>query len=376
VPAQNVVYADVEGNIGYRASGKVPIRRDGKGFLPYRGWESAGDWIGYIPFEEMPRALNPAPGFIATANNLMLASSFSYYLSNSWEPTSRIERITEMLQSNAKADTAYMKTVQLDQFSKHAQYTLPRLLKLMEADTSLAASDTTLTLQEKQALGLLRQWDYIENAESVAATLYNVWSLEFLQATIKDEMGDTLFQNYVQWSSLAIRALEYFAEHPQSPWFDDRATEERENGRHIARRALRATLQRLQEKFGELMGDWQWGQLHQLTLEHPFGKQKPLDVIFNVGPLPMGGSPSTVNKGEYNFAKPYAVNSGPSMRRIVDLAHPETCLSIIPGGQSGQPLDPHYKDQIALWWKGQYRQVSMEMPRVAASAREVLRLQP
>ncbi len=376
IPCQNVVYADVAGNIGYRACGKVPIRRDGKGFLPYRGWESAGDWIGNVPFNDMPHVYNPPQGFIASANNLMLASSYPYYLSNSWEPTSRIERITEMLQGNASVDTSFMKAMQFDQFSKHAQYTLPLFFKLVQTDSSVAASDTALTLTEKQALGLLRQWDYVESAESVAATLYNVWAVEFLQATIKDEMGDTLFQNYVQWSSLAIRALEYLVEHPQSQWFDDRNTETVENGHHIARRALRATLQRLQEKLGELMGDWQWGQLHQLTLEHPIGKQKPFDVIFNVGPLPLGGSPSTVNKAEYNLAKPYAIEAGASMRMIVDLANPEISLSVIPGGQSGQPFSPHYKDQVTLWWKGQYRQLSMSAPRVSASSKEVLRLQP
>ncbi len=376
VPAQNVVYADIAGNIGYRLSGRVPIRRDGKGFLPYRGWENNGDWLGVIPFEDMPHTFNPAQGFVATANNLIIAPTYKYYLSNSWEPSSRVERITEMLHNNAQVDTSYFKTMQLDQLSKHAQYTLPRLLRLMEIDTSLAPSDTVLSVQEKQALGLLRQWDYVESAESVAATLYNVWTTELLQATLRDEMGDTLFKNYVQWSSLAIRALEYLVDHPHSPWFDDRTTEAVENGRHIVRRGLRSSLQRLQEKFGELMGDWQWGQLHQLTLEHPFGKQKPLDVLFNVGPLPLGGSPSTVNKGEYNLAEPYAVNSGASMRRIVDMANPEMCLSILPGGQSGQPLSPHYKDQIGLWWKGQYRQVWMSAPRANASSQEVLRLQP
>lgn len=376
VPAQNVVYADISGNIGYRLSGKVPIRRDGKGFLPYRGWEDAGDWLGNIPFADMPQAFNPAQGFVATANNLVIAPAYKYYLSNSWEPSSRIERITELLKSNSQVDTSFIKTMQLDQLSKHAQYTLPRLFALMEIDTSIAPADTMLSVPEKQALGLLRQWDYVESPESVAATLYNVWTLEILQATLKDEMGDTLFKNYVQWSSLAVRALEYLVDHPQSPWFDDRTTEAVENGRHLARRALRMTIQRLQLKFGELVGDWQWGQLHQLTLEHPIGRQKPFDVIFNAGPLPLGGSPSTVNKGEYNLAEPYAVNSGASMRRIIDMAHPELCLSIIPGGQSGQPLSPNYKDQVALWWKGQYRSVSMSAPRLAAGSTETLRLQP
>lgn len=382
VPSQNVVYADVAGNIGYRLCGKVPIRRDGLGYLPYRGWESAGDWVGDIPFEEMPSAFNPSQGFVATANNL-ISSASRHYISNSWEPSSRIERITEMLQSNAQADTAFFKKMQLDQFSKHAQYTLPRLLALLQADTSatpsdtsIAPSDTALTLVEKQALGLLRQWDYVESTESVAATLYNVWALEFIQAALKDEMGDTLFQNYVQWSSLVIRALEHLAAHPNSPWFDDRNTENVENGRDIARRALRTSMQRLQEKFGELMGDWQWGQLHQLTLEHVMGKQKPLDVIFNLGPMPLGGSPNTVNKGEYNFSKPYAVNSGASMRTIVDLSQPEVSLSVIPGGQSGQPFSPHYKDQVALWLKGEYRRVSMAPMIAREDSKEVLRLKP
>ncbi len=373
-PCQNVVYADTAGNIGYWACGAVPIRRDGRGYLPYRGWEKEGDWIGMIPFEEMPHAFNPPQNFIATANNKIIGENYPYYISNSWEPTSRIERITEMLAHANKIDTAYFKAMQTDVVSKHALYVLPRLLHWLKNDST--GADTVFTLPEKQAMMLLRAWDGRESAESVGATLFNVWELEFLQATIKDEMGDTLFENYTQWSALALRAVEYFVEHPQSPWCDDRATQAVESGPALARRAFRTALARLQERFGDLIGDWQWGRMHRLTLAHPFGKQKPFDILFNTAPLALGGSASTVSKAEYSLFKPYDITAGPSMRLIVDLAAPDHALSVIPGGQSGQPFSPHYKDQVELWQRGQYRRVAMPQQIVAASSRSVLTLKP
>ena len=116
--------------------------------------------------------------------------------------------------------------------------------------------------------------------------------------------------------------------------------------------------------------------MHSLTLAHPFGKQKPLEMVFNVGPLALGGSASTVSKAEYSLFKPYDVTAGPSMRLIVDLASPHSHLSVIPGGQSGQPFSPHYKDQVELWRRGQYRRVTMGGPPVAAAGRSVLVLSP
>jgi penicillin amidase len=374
VPCQNVVYADTAGNIGYWACGAVPIRRDGKGYLPYRGWEKEGDWVGMIPFEEMPHAFNPPQNFIATANNKMTGDEYPYYVSNAWEPTSRIERITEMLTKASAIDTAVFKAVQTDIVSRHALFVLPRLLQLLKNDST--GADTSFTLEEKQAIMLLQAWDGRESEESVGAALFNVWELEFLQATLKDEMGDTLFENYTQWSALALRAAEYFAGQPLSPWFDDRATQAFETGSQIARRAFRSCLARLRERFGELIGDWQWGRVHRLTLAHPFGQQRPLDVIFNVGPLAVGGSTCTVSKAEYSLSKPYDVTAGPSMRMIVDLASPQYSLSVIPGGQSGQPFSPHYKDQVELWRSGKYRRVAMSRQMVAASNSSVLTLKP
>jgi len=221
---------------------------------------------------------------------------------------------------------------------------------------------------------LLQAWDGRENETSVGAALFNVWEAEFLQATLKEELGDTLFENYTQWSSLALRAVEYFVEHPNSPWFDDPASSEVETGPQIARRAFRSSLARLQEQFGDLLGDWQWGRVHRLTLAHPFGKQQPFDVLFNAGPISMGGSASTVNKAEYSLFKPYAVTAGPSMRMIVDLATPLYSLSVLPGGQSGQPFSPHYKDQVELWQRGKYRRLVMSQSLLAAASPAVFTL--
>jgi len=379
VPNQNVIYADVSGNIGYYSCGLVPIRRDGKGYLPYRGWENNGDWIGMIPFEQMPQAYNPPQNFVATANNLIVGKNFPYYLSNAWEPTGRIERITELIEQNDQINIKTFQQMQNDVVSVHAQRTLPLLLKLLDeavAPDSAGGDSITLSEEEKNARLLLSTWDGNETPESVPAALFQVWAKEFLLATIKDEMGDTLFKAYSAWSSLAIRALEYFAQHPESAWFDNIATPNMETAPEIALMSYRQMLQFLQAQFGIIMGDWQWGKIHQLTLQHPLGKQQPLDQIFNTGPFAVGGSADTINKGEYLLTEPYAVEAGPSVRRIVDLANPELSWSIMPGGQSGQAFSPHHHDQVNLWLHGKYREVSMQREAIAASSKNTLVLQP
>jgi penicillin amidase len=379
VPNQNVIYADAAGNIGYYSCGLVPIRRDGKGYLPYRGWENSGDWIGMIPFEQMPHVYNPPQNYVATANNLIAGKNYPYYISNAWEPTSRIERITELIAQNDKMSVKTFQQMQSDMVSNHAKRTAPLLLKLLDEAAKLDSvngNQTTLSEEGKNARLLLSVWDGSETPESVQAALFQVWAEKFLLAAVKDELGDTLFNSYAAWSSLAIRALEYLAQHPASPWFDNRATPAVETAPEIALASYRQTLQFLREQFGEILIDWQWGKFHQLTLSHALGKQPPLDQIFNAGPFPIGGSAETINKGEYRLTEPYAVDAGPSVRRIVDLADPETSWSIIPGGQSGQPFSEHYKDQIDLWLQGKYRTVSMRRETIAASSKNTLVLQP
>jgi penicillin amidase len=376
VPNQNVIYADTAGNIGYWSCGLVPIRRDGKGYLPYRGWENAGDWIGTIPFEQMPHVYNPPQNYVATANNLIVGKNYPHYFSNAWEPTSRIERITELLARNQRSSVEAFMQMQNDVVSKHARRVLPLLLGLLDTAVGHSNGNGALNEEAKNARLLLAGWDGEETADSVPAALFQVWSHEFLLSTIKDELGDTLFKSYAAWATLATRALEYLAQHPESPWFDNRETSVVETAQDIASASFRQTLQFFHQQFGDVMGDWQWGKVHQLTLQHALGSQKPLNHLFNAGPFPCGGSGDTINKAEYRLADPFAVEAGPSVRIIVDLAHPDAAWFVIPGGQSGQPFSDHYRDQVGLWLQGKYRKVPMRRDEIEPMSKNILVLQP
>jgi penicillin amidase len=352
VPCQNFVYADTAGNIGYRTGGVLPIRADGKGYLPYAGWEKTGDWIGDVPFEEMPHALNPPAGFVATANNKITNSSYKYFISNGWEPTSRIERITELLQARERHDIASFQGIQTDVLAPHARRMTPILLGY------LAGVDLNST--EKNVVQLLRDWDGTEEPMSVPATVYNVWFVKFLDLALRDEFTEAEYESYMEWSTLGIRAGEYLLLHPESALFDDRNTQKTETASEVVAAAFREAMKYLEAAGGSNIGDWQWGRYHMLTIEHPLGKQKPLDYFLNAGPFSIGGSANTVWKAEYRLTKPFQSDVGPSMRQIVDMASPQKSWRILPGGQSGQRFSDHYKDQLDMWRNGKYREMNLK----------------
>jgi penicillin amidase len=147
-----------------------------------------------------------------------------------------------------------------------------------------------------------------------------------------------------------------------SPWFDDVTTEAVETRDDIIRRSLREAVEELAKRFGNDPKMWRWGELHTVVLEHPFGKRKPLDRFFNIGPFPVNGASTTLVSGEYSFNNPYRVTVGPSFRQIFDFAGDGPVRSVLPSGQSGQALHRHYDDQVQLWLNGGYRISSFAHP--------------
>jgi len=363
-PAQNFVYADTAGNIGYWCTGAIPIRKSGTGQLPAPGWLDTHDWSGYIPFEELPHLFNPPQDYIVTANNKTIDDQYPYFISSYWEPPYRASRIQELISQHEDFDIQDFKLMQFDFISPHAKFLVPYIMDVIADEHKFIAD-------------ILGDWDYSMSADNTAATIFNVFLTKFFQNIYQDEMGEELYHGFISFASVPLRVTDELVRNGSSLWFDDiRTTDKTEKLNDIILKSIAETHRYLKENFGEKSENWHWGQLHTITFEHALGKMKPLNYLFNIGPFPVGGASSTISNGEYSFINPYKHVLGPSTRQIVDLANIDNSYSVITIGQSGQPLDKHYKDQTPLWLKGDYHRALMNHETIQNSGFDLLRLVP
>jgi len=228
----------------------------------------------------------------------------------------------------------------------------------------------------RNALEYLRNWDFRATPSDIASTIFNTFFVKLLHNIYEDEMGPDVFSDFVFFSAIPYRVTESLMARDSSAWYDDIRTGANESKRSMIHKSLLDALADLKQSSGSEMKSWQWGNLHQITFAHPFGKRKPLDRIFNVGPFPLGGSATTVNKAEFQLSAPFSVYSGPSFRMVVDLSKPQLASTVIPLGQSGQAFNDHYDDQVALWRNGGYHLVSISRTDLEKMKYEHLILKP
>jgi penicillin amidase len=366
VPAQNLVYADTKGNIGYQAPGAIPIRsrymEAAPGYWIRPGWVSSWDWKGYVPFEEMPWTYNPPEGYIVTANQAVTASG-TPFLTTEWDYGYRAQRIRDLLAKDDKVSPADMARIQMDTRNQFA----PTLVKAL-LDVDLGRDDFT-----KQAQDLLRGWNFSQPADdsdsAAAAAYYNaVWS-KLLDLTFDDELPrDLRADGGDQWMA-AMGAM--LAQKGNSAWWDDKRTAGVTEGKsEILRRALVEARLDLTKQLGKDPSEWKWGRLHQLTLRHQVlgGDDVPGIVrsIFNLSPRQMPGGSAIVDANGWNAActtsqapdtcyedQGYDVDWAPSMRMVVDLSDLDRSRWVNQTGNSGHAWNPHYDDQTSAWVKGE-----------------------
>jgi penicillin amidase len=368
VPGQNFVYADIDNNIGYHPGVRLPKRAGSNPTLPFRGWTGEDEWQGFIPFEDLPSLFNPPEGFIATANN-KTTDKVPYHIANLWEPPSRIQRIRELLQSKPLLDVSDFKRMQNDQYSHFAKDVVPFIVS---AAASAPENDPAVTV----AVNYFRNWNYLLTKDDVPTTIFEVFFQKLNANIYADEMGDELYRQYIVLANVPYRVTLSLLNDTGSVWFDDVRTASVETRDEIVRKSLKEAIAELKGKLGADMKEWRWGRLHTLTLKHPFGDIEVLRSIFNIGPFEVGGSGTTVNNGEYRFTAPYQMTLGPSMRKIIDFADVNGALSVIPSGQSGQPMHDHYSDQTPLWKNGEYHTLPIGEDAVAKISKNILYLTP
>jgi penicillin G amidase len=361
IPGQNFVYADAQGNIGYIMGAKIPIRKSNNPILVFDGTTSENDWNGFVRPEDIPTVLNPSENFIASANNKTL-KNFKYYISNLWEPSSRIDRIRELLTYKQKHSAEDFKNYQMDQTSPYARTIVPYILKSFE---DIKVKDKNLNT----SIELFEKWDFDLNKYSQTPAIYSVFLKYLLKNIYYDEMGDDLYNRFVFLANVPYRSLLQILEKPNSLWFNDVNTKKLETREEIIRKSLDDALTYLEENYGKDLINWQWGRMHKVTFKHAFsGNLALLDKYINIGPFEIGGDGTTINNTEYPFAKSIKEYSmfrhdefdnvlGPSMRYIYDFANPDEFFLILTTGQSGNVMSDNYRNQNQLWLNGKYMKI-------------------
>ncbi|HET6519124.1 MAG TPA: penicillin acylase family protein, partial [Geminicoccaceae bacterium] len=362
-PPQNVVYADVDGRIGFYTAGRVPVRAAGDGTMPVPGWSGAYDWEGVIPFDDLPHAVDPADGAFVNANNRPVGPDYPYLLSADWPPAYRARRIEELLAARGDHGLADFRRMQGDLLSMLARDLLPLMLAAEpEGDDARAA------------MARLAAWDGMMAADRPEPLLFAAWYRALAPALYADELGP-LFDAYRGLRAQFLRRV--LTE--RAVWCDDVTTPARESCPEVMGLALERALAELRERHGTDADGWRWGEPHAARMVHPlFGDRPPLDRLFNIE-RPVGGDSTTVNVGHYVAAdpvRPFAVVFAPSYRGLYDLADPDRSRFVPATGQSGNPLSPHYADLTALWTAGGDVPMTTDRAEFADRAIGVLRLEP
>jgi len=367
VPSQNLVYADVDGNIGYQMPGWIPVRAGGDGRLPVPGWTDEFEWTGYIPFEELPYMFNPERGYIATANQAVVGPDYPYLISTTFDYGFRGRRIVELIESApGPVDITYLQRMQGDNKNLNAEALVPLLLSLPLEEEGL-----------ETARALLQNWDYDNDMDSAPAALFEVFWAHLLDAAFNDDLPEDYPMG---GGDRAIEVVRRLVGQPDSPWWDNRATPEREDRDAIFIQALSGALSELQQRQGRDPARWAWGDLHTVTFHHEsLGGTgiAPLDALFNRGPFPTAGGTDLVNATGWDASEAdYTVRSLPSMRLLVDLGNLDNSLAVHTTGQSGHAFHPHYIDLAEQWRTIQYHPLPWSRERVEITAVERLVLQP
>lgn len=367
VPAQNLIYADVEGNIGYQTPGKLPIRGAGDGSMPQPGWDSAYAWQGYIPFEELPVSYNPTEGYIVTANNAIVGEDYEHPLTRDWDYGWRAARITELIEraiAKGPLSADDLNAIQADDFSF-----IGMRLTAAYADLTTGDEDTDA------ALALLQQWDAQNDADSAAAAYANV-------------LWDTLARNvFVEGRADAapmsgqgrlFLVMDTLLGDDTSPWWTNEELGVDGMTEMLTRSATDA-YDRLVDAQGDNPSRWNWGGLHALPLRNgSFGTSgiAPIEWLFNRGPFPVGGGSSVVNATGWDLGSSFATVTVPSMRMVVDLSDFDASGWNQLTGQSGHAFHTNYTDQVASWQRAELTPWAFTPEAVEAATTDTLVLKP
>lgn len=361
-PPLNIVYADVKGNIGWAAAGRAPVRKNWDGLMPVPG-DGRYEWAGFQGKDVLPSRLNPAEGFLATANEMNLPSGYPSErnrIAFEWTDRSRIDRINELLGARGKMTLADSMAIQTDAVSTQSRRAVALLGTLSSPDAELS-----------QALALLRSWNHEESTASTAAAIYEVWATKHLGRATVAKATPAAARKLVGDAQLA--AVIDYLEHPDAALGADPGAARDA----ILLESLQAALAELKQLLGPDMTSWAWGRLHHATFEPVVAvlADAQLRAQMSVGPLETPGSASTPRAQAYR-ATDFSVIAGASVRMVMDVGAWDNSVAMNTPGQSDDPMSAHYRDLFPMWAEGSYVPLRFSRAAVERDAEEHIRLTP
>jgi penicillin amidase len=356
-PTQNIVYADVDGHIGYHAAGVVPIRKSGDGSVPYDGATDAGEWTSYIPVSKLPNLYDPPSGIIVTANQRIVGTDYPYFLTHSWAQPYRARRIFDLLNEKPRHSTDDFRRIQGDVYSIAGKLFAQEAVKLLKP--KLTASDEKL----RATLDAFEKWDGRINAESPVAPILSQMRIAFRSKILTGALGPDLVRTF-QWSNFDT-TLDRIIKNQPADWLP----KEFPSYADLMRASYDEAIANLTKNIGADEMKWTWGELAKARFPHPLGGAPLIGAQFTIPAFPQNGTGgllgATVNVG-----------AAVSMRLIADLSDWDKTQQGIALGQSGSPKSPHWSDQLADWRAVTPREFPFTAAAVTKAAKETLLLEP
>jgi penicillin amidase len=366
------MYGDKSGNIAWWAAAKLvkrPPQVNSKIILD--GSSGNDDYLGFYDFSQNPKCINPECGFVFSANNqpdTMAGILYPGY----YAPEFRAKRIVNLLGQDKLWTIDEMKKMITDNVSEIH----PEMARLILSAVDKQELEPKGNNCEK-AFQLLNDWKGAHNTEDIEPTLYYKLLYNVLNKTFADEIGENAF-DAISSGHMMGNTYPFLFKDENSLWWDDKKTLEKETRQDIFKSGFYKTVDNLEKQLGMNMDSWKWEKVHLLKHGHPIGTVKPFDKIFNVGPIAAPGGNQTLNNIDFDFNKNgiYESTYGPAVRILLDFSDPENSVSILPTGESGNFMSPHYADQAEMYAKGEFRKQMMNKDEIVKTSKGKLVLVP
>ncbi len=360
-PNFNISYAGADGRVGYVLAGILPRRKPQTPLRPLEGWTGEWDWDGVIPEQHKPRLFDPACGFVVTANNRLAPRDYPYELGELFEPPERYERITELLQRlGNKVSFEDLASIQCDVYSAWALQLRDALLGIAGGKSALNPRGSAV---HQVAVELWSDWDGFASASSPGAAIAIMTAWNTARELVRRLTDEDATHAFLELASFITGPLATVL------GMQPRLSELGIDLPAVVRQAFELTIEQCKGTMGEDAAKWAWGRMHPLVCRHRFDAT-PLGAFFAIGPEPAGGGPDTVNRGDLDGANSFRMRVGAAMRMVVNARGRDQAGTVVPGGQSGDRLSPHYDDQMRLFLAGELKPAPVTKSAVAAAQAE------